>query len=172
VDRIAEGEVAKFGGRLINTTGDGHLATFDGPGKAIRCARALVEAVKSQGIELRAGLHTGEVELRGNDVGGIAVHIGARVSALAGPSEVLVSRTVADLVAGSGIPLEDRGEQSPQGYSWRVAPIRGRGDMICLPKRGSEWSPFGCRPRSPLGVVLDLAVGKGGFEPPASTSRT
>jgi class 3 adenylate cyclase len=122
VDRIAEGEVAKFGGRLINTTGDGHLATFDGPGKAIRCARALVGAVKSQGIELRAGLHTGEIELRGNDVGGIAVHIGARVSALAGPSEVLVSRTVADLVAGSGILLEDRGEQALKGVpgEWRL----------------------------------------------------
>jgi class 3 adenylate cyclase len=127
VDRIAQGEIEKFGGRLIKTTGDGHLATFDGPGKAVRCARSLIESVSSLGIQLRAGLHTGEVELRGPDVGGIAVHIGARVSSLAAPSEVLVSRTVTDLVAGSGLEFEDRGEHALRGVGgeWRLFSVRG-----------------------------------------------
>jgi class 3 adenylate cyclase len=126
-DRLTDSRIAQFGGRLINTTGDGHLATFDGPGKAIRCARELVEAVRPLGIELRAGLHTGEVELRGADVGGIAVHIGARVVSLAAPSEVLVSRTVTDLVAGSGIEFEDRGEHALKGVpgEWRLYSVRG-----------------------------------------------
>jgi class 3 adenylate cyclase/pimeloyl-ACP methyl ester carboxylesterase len=115
LDDVARGEIDKVGGRLVNTTGDGHLATFDGPGKAIRCARSLIEAVQSLGIQLRAGLHTGEVEVRGTDVGGIAVHIGARVASLAGPSEVLVSRTVTDLVAGSGIEFDDRGAHALKG---------------------------------------------------------
>jgi class 3 adenylate cyclase len=127
VDRVASGEIEKFGGRLVKTTGDGHLATFDGPGKAVRCARGLIEAVEPLGIQLRAGLHTGEVELRGPDVGGIAVHIGARVSSLARPSEVLVSRTVTDLVAGSGLEFDDRGEHSLKGIGgeWRLFSVRG-----------------------------------------------
>ncbi len=126
LDRLAQGEVEKFGGRLINTTGDGHLATFDGPGRAIRCARSLVEAVRGLGVEIRVGLHTGECELRGADVGGIAVHIGARVAALARPSEVLVSRTVTDLVAGSGIDFDDRGEHVLRGVpgEWRLFAVK------------------------------------------------
>ena len=127
MDRVAHGEIEKFGGRLVKMTGDGHLATFDGPGKAVRCARSLIDASKPLGVQLRAGLHTGEVELRGPDVGGIAVHIGARVSSLAGPSEVLVSRTVTDLVAGSGLQFEDRGEHALKGIggSWRLFSVRG-----------------------------------------------
>ncbi len=127
LDRVAHAEIEKFGGRLVKTTSDGHLATFDGPGKAVRCARTLIEAVQPLGIQLRAGLHTGEVELRGPDVGGIAVHIGARVSQFAGPSEVLVSRTVTDLVAGSGLEFEDRGEHALKGISgeWRLFSVRG-----------------------------------------------
>ena len=106
----------------MNSTGDGVLATFDGPARAVRCAQAIVEAVKPLGIELRAGLHAGEVELRGGDIGGIAVHIGQRVSTLAGAGEVLVSRTVTDLVAGSGLRFDDRGEHELKGVPdrWRL----------------------------------------------------
>jgi class 3 adenylate cyclase len=126
LDQITRGEIEKVGGRLVNTTGDGHIATFDGPGKAIRCALSLIDAVGPLGIEIRAGLHTGEVELRGSDVGGIAVHIGARVGSLAEPSEVLVSRTVTDLVAGSGIEFADRGEHSLKGVpgEWRLFAVK------------------------------------------------
>src|SRR5205085_10230640 len=103
--------------------GDGMLATFDGPARAIRCAAAIRDAARAQfGLELRSGLHTGEIELIENDVGGIAVHIGARVSTLAEPGEVLVSGTVKDLVVGSGIQFEDRGERELKGVpgSWRL----------------------------------------------------
>jgi class 3 adenylate cyclase len=103
--------------------GDGFLATFDGPARAIRCAMALSEAARAQfGVEVRTGLHTGEIELIGDDVGGIAVHIGARVGASAGPGEVLVSGTVKDLVVGSGIRFEERGETVLRGVpgSWRL----------------------------------------------------
>ena len=126
MDRVVHGEIERAGGRLVKTTGDGHLATFDGPGKAIRCARALIDGVKSLGVQIRAGLHTGEIELRGTDVGGIAVHIGARVASAAGPSEVLVSRTVTDLVAGSGIDFEDRGKHALKGVpgEWRLFAVR------------------------------------------------
>jgi class 3 adenylate cyclase len=98
------------------------LATFDGPARAVRCAQAICGAVQSLGIEVRAGLHTGEIELRGADIGGIAVHIGQRVSALAGSGEVLVSSTVKDLVAGSGITFVDRGPHVLKGVpdEWRV----------------------------------------------------
>ena len=94
----------------MNTSGDGFLAMFDGPQRAIRCAMAIRDAVQALGIEVRAGLHTGECEVRGDDIGGIAVHIGARVSALAGPNDVLVSSTLRDLVIGSGLEFEDRGD--------------------------------------------------------------
>jgi class 3 adenylate cyclase len=106
--------------------GDGVLATFDGPARAVRCARAIVDAVRPLGIEVRAGLHAGEVELRGNDIGGIAVHIGQRVSALAEPGEVLVSRTITDLVAGSGLEFTDRGEQHLKGVpgAWRLFAVK------------------------------------------------
>jgi len=121
-DALVSREIERHRGRQIKTTGDGVLATFDGPGRAIKCAQAIAETVRPLGIEVRAGLHTGEIELRGDDVGGIGVHIAARVAGLAGAGEVLVSRTVTDLVAGSGINFEDRGEQELKGVpgSWRV----------------------------------------------------
>lgn len=114
--------LARFRGRELKTTGDGFLATFDGPARGVRCACAIAEEIRSLGIEIRAGLHTGECEMIGDDVGGIAVHIGARVAALAGASEVLVSSTVKDLVAGSGLRFGDRGIQSLKGLpgEWRV----------------------------------------------------
>ncbi len=111
-----------FRGREMDTAGDGFFATFDGPVRAIRCARAISDCVRELGIEVRAGLHTGECELRGGKVSGIAVNIGARVSAQAEPGEVLVSSTVKDLVAGSGIAFEDRGIATLKGLSreWRL----------------------------------------------------
>jgi class 3 adenylate cyclase/pimeloyl-ACP methyl ester carboxylesterase len=114
--------LARYRGIEVKTTGDGFLATFDGPARAVRCALGICEAVMPLGLELRAGCHTGEIELLGTDVGGIAVHIGARVSALAGPSEVLVSSTVKDLVAGSGLAFTDRGEHELKGVpgNWRL----------------------------------------------------
>jgi class 3 adenylate cyclase len=121
-DALVAREVERHRGRRINTTGDGMLASFDGPARAVRCAQAICEGVRSLRIEVRAGLHTGEIELRGADIGGIAVHIGQRVSALAGPGEVLVSSTVRDLVAGSGITFTDRGSHVLKGVpdEWRV----------------------------------------------------
>ena len=115
-------ELARFRGREIHTAGDSFLATFDGPARAVRCALAASDAVKALGIAIRAGLHTGEVELMNGDVGGIAVHIGARVMALAQGGEVLVSSTVRDLVAGSGLQFVDRGAQALKGVpgEWRL----------------------------------------------------
>jgi len=115
-------ELDHFRGREVDTAGDGFLATFDGPARAVRCAREIADTVPGLGLELRSGLHTGEVELAGEHVRGIAVHIGARVAAMAGPREVLVSSTVKDLVAGSGIAFEDRGEHSLKGIpgTWRI----------------------------------------------------
>jgi class 3 adenylate cyclase len=114
--------VEREGGRRIKSTGDGVLAVFDGPGRAIRCALALRAELAGIGIEIRAGLHTGELDVRDDDVGGIAVHIGARIMAAAGPGEVLVSRTVRDLVVGSGITLEDRGTHALKGLDdpWQL----------------------------------------------------
>jgi class 3 adenylate cyclase len=111
--------VVPFGGNEIKTTGDGFLASFEGPARAIRCAQAITEATARLGIELRAGLHTGECEVRDGDLAGLAVHIAARVGALAGPQEVLVSSTVKDLVAGSGIGFRERGEQELKGVPGR-----------------------------------------------------
>jgi class 3 adenylate cyclase len=107
--------LGRYRGREISTAGDGFLATFEGPARAIRCASAITEAVQSLGLEIRAGLHTGEIEMVGEDVRGVALHIGARVAALAGASEVLVSQTVKDLVAGSGLSFEDAGEHELKG---------------------------------------------------------
>lgn len=125
-DSIVVHELERYRGRKVNTTGDGVLATFDGPARAVRCAQAICEALHPLGIEVRAGLHTGEVELRGDDIGGIAVHIGQRVSVLAGPGEVLVSRTVTDLVAGSGLEFEDRGEHELKGVPgyWQLYAVK------------------------------------------------
>jgi class 3 adenylate cyclase len=112
---IARREIDRHRGRAVEFVGDGLLATFDGPARAIRCAVAMAEAVRSLGIDIRAGLHTGEIELAGDAVRGIAVHIGARVAGLAGAGEVLVSGTVKDLVAGSGIRFADRGRHALKG---------------------------------------------------------
>ncbi len=118
---VVRRELERFRGREIDTAGDGFLATFDGPARAIRCARAIGNGVLGLGIEVRAGLHTGECEVLGDKVAGVAVHTGARVAGAAGPGEVLVSNTVRDLVAGSGIQFEDRGEHELKGVgSWRL----------------------------------------------------
>jgi DNA-binding NarL/FixJ family response regulator len=121
-DALIRGELARHGGREVKMTGDGFLALFDGPARAIRCAVTIRQELRAQGIEVRMGLHSGEVELRGDDVGGIAVHLGARVAAMASPGEVVVSSTVRDLVAGSGIEFVDRGEQALKGVPerWRL----------------------------------------------------
>ncbi len=114
-DAVVRSQLARFRGREVNTSGDGFLATFDGPQRAIRCAMAIRDAVQALGIQVRAGLHTGECEVRGDDIGGIGVHIGARVSALAGANEVLVSSTLRDLVIGSGLEFEERGAHELKG---------------------------------------------------------
>ncbi len=120
--RAVRAELRRHGGIEVDTAGDGFFATFEGPARAIECALAICEAVRPLGIEVRAGVHTGEVELIDGKVGGLGVHIGSRVSAAAGPSEVLVSSTVKDLVAGSGLVLEDAGEHELKGVPdrWRV----------------------------------------------------
>ncbi len=124
-DRVRR-EIERFRGREIDTTGDGFFATFDGPARAVRCAQAIATSVKDLGLEIRAGLHTGEIQVVGDDALGIAVHVGARISALAGPSEVLVSSTVKDLTAGSGLVFEDRGTHTLKGVpdEWRVYAVR------------------------------------------------
>jgi class 3 adenylate cyclase len=114
-DAVVRAQLSRFRGREVGTAGDGFLATFDGPQRALRCAMAIRDAVRSLGIQVRAGLHTGECELRGDDIGGIAVHIGARVSALAGANDVLVSSTLRDLVIGSGLEFDDRGSHQLKG---------------------------------------------------------
>jgi class 3 adenylate cyclase len=117
----------RFGGREVKTIGDGFLATFDGPARAIRCACEIVGSSGGDGVRVRAGLHSGECELLGEDIGGMAVHIAARVSALAGADEVLVSRTVKDLVVGSGIEFEDRGAHTLKGVpdEWQLHAVVG-----------------------------------------------
>jgi class 3 adenylate cyclase len=121
-DTVAIREVVRHGGRVVKTTGDGILATFDGPARSVRCARAISQGVRTLGVEVRAGVHTSEVELRGGDVSGLGVSIASRIEALAGPSEVLVSRTVTDLVAGSGLEFTDRGPHNLKGIpgSWQL----------------------------------------------------
>ena len=114
-DQTMSRVVADHRGRVVKQLGDGILATFDGPARAVRCAAALLAAAQDQGITLRAGLHTGEIELRASDVAGIAVHIASRIAALADPNEILVSRTVVDLTAGSGLEFEPRGENELKG---------------------------------------------------------
>ena len=121
-DRLIRSRLDRYRGREVKTLGDGFLATFDGPGRAIRCAVDVRDAVRTLGLELRAGLHTGECEVSGEDIRGIAVNIGARVGARAEPGEVLVSQTVKDLVAGSGLDFDERGEHELKGVpgSWRL----------------------------------------------------
>jgi class 3 adenylate cyclase len=121
-DSVTRREIERHGGRLIGSTGDGVLAVFDGPARTIQCARAIGDGVRVLGLEIRAGVHTGEVELRGDNLGGIAVHIGARIAALAQASEILVSRTVKDLVVGSGLSFVDRGSHALKGVpdEWQL----------------------------------------------------
>jgi class 3 adenylate cyclase len=125
-DSVARREVAAARGRTVKSTGDGLLATFDGPARAIRCVRAIQRGVATLGLQVRAGLHTGEIELLGDDVGGIAVSIAARLTSLAGPDEAVVSSTVKDLVAGSGIRFQDRGIHALKGVpeQWHVFAVQ------------------------------------------------
>jgi class 3 adenylate cyclase len=125
-DEVVRDQLGRFRGREINTTGDGFVLSFDGPGRAVRCAQAILDATGAKGITLRAGLHSGECEVRGTDLGGLSVHIAARVGALAGAGEVLVSSTVRDLVAGSDIEFEDRGEHDLKGVpgSWKLFAVQ------------------------------------------------
>jgi class 3 adenylate cyclase len=122
---IVRQQLARFRGREVDTAGDGFLATFDGPARAIRCAGAIVQEVRRLGLEIRAGLHTGECEIIGDKLSGVAVHTGARVASLAAAGEVLVSGTVKDLVAGSGITFEDRGVRPLKGLpgEWHLYAI-------------------------------------------------
>ena len=124
--------MGRFRGQVVKQTGDGILATFDGPARAIRCARAVADVARVLGLEVRAGLHTGEIEMRGGDVSGLAVHIGARISALGSAGEVLVSGTVRDLVVGSGLEFDERGEHELRGIEgrWRLLAVR--------PERGTH----------------------------------
>ena len=122
-------QLARYRGREVKTTGDGFLATFDGPARAIRAADAIRAGVRELGLEVRVGLHTGECELLGDDIGGIAVHIAARVLAQAGAGEICCSRTVKDLVAGSGFAFADRGTRSLKGVpdSWQLDAVEPAG---------------------------------------------
>ena len=124
-DAVVRAQLARFRGREVSTAGDGFLAMFDGPQRAIRCAMSIRDAVRSLGLQVRAGLHTGECEVRGDDIGGIAVHIGARVSALAGANDVLVSSTLRDLVIGSGLEFEERGAHQLKGVpgEWHLSAV-------------------------------------------------
>jgi class 3 adenylate cyclase len=124
-DTIVRHELERFGGFEVNTAGDGFIASFPSPSAAIACADSLVDAIRVLGIEIRVGIHAGEVEVRGDDVAGMAVHIGARVAAQAGPSEVLVSSTVRDIVTGSRLRFADRGEYELKGVpgQWRLCAL-------------------------------------------------
>jgi class 3 adenylate cyclase/pimeloyl-ACP methyl ester carboxylesterase len=119
-DEIVRQQLSRFRGREIKNLGDGFLATFDGPARAVRCASAIADTMQPLGLVVRGGLHTGEIELKGDDIGGIAVNIAARVAAMAGPNETLVSRTVRDLVAGSGLHFDDRGLHELKGLPEQV----------------------------------------------------
>jgi len=121
-DAVVRRNLAAFRGTEIERTGDGFLATFDGPARAVHCGARIRDDLRSLGLEIRAGLHTGEIERRGREIGGIAVHLASRVLALAEPGEVLVSGTVTDLVVGSGIGFESRGTQALRGIpgEWRL----------------------------------------------------
>jgi class 3 adenylate cyclase len=118
-DSLAERQVERHGGRLIKIAGDGILATFDGPARSVRCARAICDGAQALAIQVRAGVHIGEVELRGDDIAGLGVNIASRIEAAAQPGEVLVSQTVTDLVAGSGLDFDDRGEFELRGVPGR-----------------------------------------------------
>jgi class 3 adenylate cyclase len=145
-NQIVRSQLAAFSGREVKTLGDGFLATFDGPGRAIRCACAIREAVGPLGVDVRAGVHTGECEVLGTDIGGMAVHIGARVVARAAPGEVLVSSAVRDLVVGSGIEFADRGTHELKGVpgQWQllaVAGTRTEGEPTAVKDAGHTLAP-------------------------------
>ena len=125
-DALVQRQLERFRGRAVKSTGDGFMATFDGPVRAMRCACAIRDGVQKLGVEIRAGLHTGEVEVRGDDIAGIAVHLASRVEALARPSEVLVSSAISPLVAGSGIAFIERGEHALKGVpgSWKLFAVQ------------------------------------------------
>lgn len=114
-DEAVRQQLVRFRWHEVKNLGDGFMATFDGPARGVRCASAIADAVQQLGIAVRGGPHTGEIDLKGDDIGGIAVNIAARVAAMAGPNETLVSITVRDLVAGSGLRFEDRGRHAPEG---------------------------------------------------------
>jgi class 3 adenylate cyclase len=128
----ARRELGRFRGREIDTAGDGFLAAFDGPARALRCASAVAEGVRLLDLEVRAGLHRGECEVMADKLGGIAVHIGARIAAPAKPGEVLVSSTVKDLVAGSGLRFQDRGTHRLRGVpgEWRLSAVESVGASL------------------------------------------
>jgi class 3 adenylate cyclase len=128
-DDVTQRSLDRYRGIFVKSMGDGTLATFDGPARAIECARSIAAGVEALGLEIRAGIHTGEIERRGDDVAGMSVHIAARVVALARPGEVLVSRTVTDLVAGSGIGFADRGEHELKGVpgTWQLYAVEAEG---------------------------------------------
>ena len=135
-DEITADLTERFGGTVVKGTGDGHLATFDGPTQAIRCAETLRTDAETLGIEIRAGIHTGECELLDNDIGGIAVHIAARILGQAGAGEILVSRTVCDLVVGSGTGFEDRGSVELRGVpgAWQLLAVDRQGARAGSPE--------------------------------------
>jgi class 3 adenylate cyclase len=140
--------VERFGGVVVKSTGDGHLATFDGPTSAIHCAEALRNDAEALGVEIRAGIHTGECELLGDDIGGIAVHIAARILGNAGAGEILVSRTVRDLVVGSGFGFDERGAVELRGVpgTWQLLAVNPKGaaagsaeaQLVSLPTPGPQ----------------------------------
>jgi class 3 adenylate cyclase len=125
-NKVVGRQLDRFDGRLVRTIGDGVLATFDAPARAVRCAAAIRDAVGALGLGLRAGIHTGEIELDADDISGLAVHIGARICAIAGAGEILVSSTVKDLVVGSDLDFDDRGSHELKGVpgAWRLFALR------------------------------------------------
>jgi hypothetical protein len=147
-DRVAAERVSRFGGTLVKTTGDGLLATFGGPSSAIEAAKAVPDSIADLDLSIRAGIHTGEVELRQEDVGGIAVHIGARIAALAQPGEIWVSRTVKDLVTGSGLDFADRAEHALKGVPGQLAALRAE---QLAPTTGPRCTEPGAQARSRTG---------------------
>jgi class 3 adenylate cyclase len=161
-DRLVERELARHRGRLVNRAGDGVLATFDGPAHALRCAAALGEAARAIGLELRAGVHTGECEARGGDVAGIAVHLAARLQGVARPGEVLASSTVRDLVVGSGLAFEDRGTHVLKGLpgEWPLLALAGDAERRPAPAAPSrsgdaELSDLSRRELEVLALIAD-----------------
>jgi class 3 adenylate cyclase len=127
-DKVIRREIARFQGREIKTLGDGFLVTFDGPARAVRCARAIMREIRELGLAIRSGVHTGEIDRKGEDIGGIAVNIAARIADLAPDGQVLVSRTVRDLVAGSNLRFEDRGSTVLKGLNEPVSLYEVSGD--------------------------------------------